>query len=304
MHRFTIAVLVCLTAAACAAPAPGPAPATPAPAAAKVSDSTPPAQTAAPAATPAAKITFSQCHVDGPYVAMTFDDGPHVTNTPRLLDMLKQRNIKATFFVVGQCAAEYPDIMKRIAAEGHEIASHSWSHPDLSKMSEASVHDQLQKTHDTIIRTSGVTPKVMRPPYGAFTARQRAWANGTWGYKCILWDVDPLDWKIRNSEHVKHEILKGTVNGSIILSHDIHKTTVDAMPETLDGLLAKGFKFVTVSELVAMDRPVPPKAKATPAVKVEKSEGGNVPPATPAPKTEKSEAARTPPAAPTPATKP
>ena len=77
----------------------------------------------------------------------------------------------------------------------------------------------------------------------------------------IDWDVDPLDWKIRNSEHVKAEILKQTVSGSIILSHDIHKTTVDAMPETLDALAAKGFKFVTVSQLLEMDRPVPPKAK-------------------------------------------
>jgi hypothetical protein len=105
-----------------------------------------------------------------------------------------------------------------------------------------------------------------------------------------LWDVDPLDWKVRNAEHVKHEILKATVAGSIILSHDIHKTTVDAMPETLDGLLAKGFKFVTVSELIAMDRPIPPKPKATPTPKTETTEGGKapvtkaVPESTPAPK--------------------
>ena len=109
---------------------------------------------------------------------------------------------------------------------------------------------------------TGVTPKLMRPPYGAFTARQRAWAYGNWGYKCILWDVDPLDWKIRNSEHVKSEILKGAVAGSIILSHDIHKQTVDAMPATLDGLIAKGFKFATVSQLIAMNKPKPPPSQA------------------------------------------
>jgi peptidoglycan/xylan/chitin deacetylase (PgdA/CDA1 family) len=181
--------------------------------------------------------------------------------------MLKQRGIKATFFVVGQCAAEYPDIMKRIVAEGHEIANHSWSHPQLSKMGEGSVTDQLQRTHDVIVQTTGVTPKIMRPPYGAFTANQRNWAFHKWGYKTILWDVDPLDWKVRNAEHVKSVILKEAVNGSIILSHDIHKTTVDAMPGTLDGLAAKGFKFVTVSELIAMDKPVVPKPKATPAPK-------------------------------------
>lgn len=226
-----------------------------------------PADANAPVPAGQAKTTYSQCHVDGPYIAMTFDDGPHVENTPRLLDMLKERGIKATFFVIGQCAAEYPDIMKRIVDEGHEIGNHSWSHPQLNKMGEGSVTDQLQRTDDVIQQTTGISPKVMRPPYGAFTANQRAWANHKWGYKIILWDVDPLDWKIRNSDHVKSEILKGAVNGSIILSHDIHKTTVDAMPATLDALAAKGFKFVTVSELIAMDKPVVAKPKATPAPK-------------------------------------
>jgi peptidoglycan-N-acetylglucosamine deacetylase len=139
------------------------------------------------------KITFSQCHVDGPYVAMTFDDGPHATNTPRLLEMLKQRGIKATFFCVGQCVAEYPEIARRIVDEGHEIANHSWSHPQLSAMSEASVRDQLEKTHQAIKQATGVAPKVFRPPYGAFTLRQRNWANAVYGYKIVLWDVDPLD---------------------------------------------------------------------------------------------------------------
>ncbi len=300
MHRFTFAVFACLSAAACAAPPAAPAPATPAPAALTASAKTGSPEASTPAPASAAKITFSQCHVDGPYLAMTFDDGPHVTNTPRLLDMLKQRKIKATFFVVGQCAAEYPDIMKRIVAEGHEVANHSWSHPQLSAMSDEKVRAELQKTHDAIVQATGVTPKLMRPPYGAFTARQRAWANGVWGYKCILWDVDPLDWKFHNAEHVKSEILKGAVAGSIILSHDIHKTTIDAMPETLDGLLAKGFKFLTVSELVAMDHPIPPKPKATPAAKGGKVESDKVPPATPAPQAEKTEAGKTPPATPAP----
>ena len=226
------------------------------------------------AAAPAAKspITFSQCHVDGPYIAMTYDDGPHAANTPRLLDMLKQRNIKATFFVVGECVVLYPAIMKRIVAEGHEIANHSWSHPLLSKMAEGAVTEQLQKTHDAIVNATGVTPKLMRPPYGGFTANQRAWANGKWGYKIILWDVDPLDWKVRNAEHVKTEILHQTVAGSIVLSHDIHKSTVDAMPDTLDGLIGRGFKFVTVSELIAMDKPVVPKPKPAPVLKTTGSE--------------------------------
>ena len=234
---------------------------------------TPSAPQATSASSPAAptpqstppKITYSQCHVDGSYVALTFDDGPHKENTPRLLDILKKRGVKATFFVVGQCAAEFPEIMQRINADGHELANHSWSHPQLSKMAEGSVSDQLERTHQAVIQSAGVTPKLMRPPYGAFTPNQQAWAHRKWGYKVVLWDVDPLDWKTRNAAHVQNEILRQTVPGSIILSHDIHKSTVDAMPATIDALLAKGFKFVTVSELLAMDRPLPPKPKPTPA---------------------------------------
>ena len=276
MVRTALAISLIALSAACAAPNPS-APASPAadptapaaPTAPLAAPSAPamrlPADAAAPAPTGQTRHTYSQCHVDGPYIAITFDDGPHAENTPRLLDMLKQRGIKATFFVVGQCAAEFPDIMKRIVTEGHEVANHSWSHPQLTRLGEGSVTDQLQRTHDVIRQTTGVSTKLLRPPYGAFTTNQRAWAAQKWGYKTIMWDVDPLDWKFRNADHVKNEILKGTVNGSIILAHDIHKSTVDAMPGTFDGLLAKGFKFVTVSELVAMDRPLPPKPKATPA---------------------------------------
>ena len=296
MIRFLPFVFLGLASAlAGAALAPAPAPAASAPVAPATKAQAPapvlsvPADGPAPAAAGAPKITFSQCHVEGPYVAMTFDDGPHGANTPRLLDMLKQRKIHATFFMVGQCVAEYPTIVKRMVAEGHEVANHSWSHPQLSSMSEASVREQLQKTHDAIIAACGVAPKTMRPPFGAFTARQRAWSHGEWGYKCILWDVDPLDWKVRNAEHVKNEILKAAVPGSIILAHDIHKSTIDAMPETLDGLLAKGFKFVTVSELLAMDKPLPPKPKATPAPKPDpavavKAEAATAPVAPPATK--------------------
>lgn len=246
---------------------------------------TPPEVTevSAHSATPAPpKITYTQCHVEGPYLAMTFDDGPSGPNTPRLLDMLKERGIKATFFFVGENVAQNPQIVKRIVAEGHEVANHSWSHPQLSKMGDDAVHQELQKTQDAIVAACGVTPKIMRPPYGAFTERQRRWCNGEFGYKVILWDVDPLDWKVRNAAHVQSEILKQAVAGSIILSHDIHKTTVDAMPGTLDALAAKGFKFVTVSQLIAMDRPKP---KATPAPKGATSAKTEAPAATPAPPT-------------------
>jgi peptidoglycan/xylan/chitin deacetylase (PgdA/CDA1 family) len=225
-----------------------------------------PAPEAAPKTTPS-KVSYSSCNVEGQHLAMTFDDGPHPQHTPRLLDMLKQRGIKATFFVVGQNAAQYPEILKRIAAEGHELANHSYTHPILNPLGEGGIREQLDKTHQAVLGATGVTMKLLRPPYGALTENMRRWTYQTFGYRTILWDVDPLDWKVRDAARVQSEILGHARAGSIVLAHDIHKSTVDAMPETLDGLAAKGFKFVTVSELLAMDRPAAAKPAAAPVAK-------------------------------------
>ena len=209
------------------------------------------------------QVTYNSVYVEGPYVALTFDDGPHETLTPKLLDLLARHKAKATFFVVGQNAAEYPEIMRRIAQEGHELANHSWSHPNLGKMSDEAVRAQLKKTEDAIRRATGRDVTLMRPPYGSLTQRQRNWVNEEFGYKVVMWDVDPLDWKRPGMNVVTNRIVGGARNGSIILVHDIHPPSVDAMRSTLEQLGAKGFKFVTVSELLAMERPLP--AKASPA---------------------------------------
>lgn len=203
----------------------------------------------------APKVTFSRVLVDGPYIAMTFDDGPSGANTPRLLDLAAKKHIKLTFFLIGQNAARYPQLVQRELAEGHQVGNHSYTHPDLAKMSDDAVRAEIQKTQDAIINASGYKPIVMRPPYGALTARQRLWVANDFGFKIILWDVDPLDWKgPPTAEVIAQRIIAGTRPGSIILSHDIHPHTVDAMPEVFDTLLAKGYKFVTVSELLAMDK--------------------------------------------------
>jgi len=202
----------------------------------------------------AEKITFSEVNVDGPYIAMTFDDGPHATNTPKLLDMAAKRHIKLTFFVLGECVQQNPAVLQREVAEGHEIGNHSWSHPNLAKLSDEAVRSQLRRTDELIVKTTGVKPKLMRPPYGELTKRQRIWINHDFNYKVILWDVDPLDWKRPGPNIVASRIIAGTRPGSIILSHDIHPPTIEAMPQVFDALLAKGFKFVTVSELLAMNK--------------------------------------------------
>jgi peptidoglycan-N-acetylglucosamine deacetylase len=201
--------------------------------------------------------TYTQVRVDQPYIAMSFDDGPSAANTPRLLDILKQRNIKATFFLIGQNVASNPDIVRRILADGHEIGNHSWTHPQLSKLSDDRVTAEITKTQDAIKEASGFTPTILRPPYGAITARQREWIESKFGLSIILWSIDPFDWKRPGASVITQRILSQVRPGAIILSHDIHKQTVDAMPATLDGLIAKGYKFVTVTQLIAMNKPKP-----------------------------------------------
>ena len=199
---------------------------------------------------PGTKLSYSSAPAPGPFIAITFDDGPVVPNTPRLLDMLAARGIKATFFTVGTNVARNPNIMRRIVAEGHEIANHTWNHPFLSRMTDAGVRSELQRSHDALTSITGTAPRMYRPPYGAITARQKQWIMSEFGYPTILWSVDPQDWKTRSASLTRSRILAETRPGSIILVHDIHASSVDAMPGTLDGLLAKGFRFVTVSQLI------------------------------------------------------
>jgi peptidoglycan/xylan/chitin deacetylase (PgdA/CDA1 family) len=214
------------------------------------------------------RITFNSVHVGGPYIALTFDDGPHPTLTPKLLDLLAARHIPATFFVIGENVAEHPDIVMRAAREGHEIGSHTWSHPNLAKMSDDTVRRQLRQTEDAIVSATGRKPTLVRPPYGSLTARQKRWIHDQFGYEVILWDVDPLDWKRPGPTIVCNRIVKETRAGSIVLAHDIHSGTIAAMPAVLDQLEAKGFQFVTVSELIRMaipETPLPAKQAAATA---------------------------------------
>ena len=225
------------------------------PAAAQPAEPVRPPQTAGTQTTPGKQITFNSVYVDQPYIAITFDDGPHATLTPKLLDMLAARRLKATFFIIGQNGAEYPDIMKRIVREGHELANHSWSHPNLAKMSDDAVRAQMQKTDEVIEAAAGKRTTLMRPPYGSITPRQKEWINESFGYRTIIWDVDPFDWRRPGAGVIRDRIVSQTQPGSIILVHDIHPGSIDAMPETFDQLTAKGFKFATVSELLAMAKP-------------------------------------------------
>jgi peptidoglycan/xylan/chitin deacetylase (PgdA/CDA1 family) len=202
---------------------------------------------------PGARNTYSSVSVNGPYLAMTFDDGPHPQNTPRLLNMLKERNIKATFFVVGQLAKEYPDIIRRILADGHEIGNHTMTHPTITRLSEDKLQREIRGTHKALVDIAGYHTRLFRPPGGATNATLKQRFHDEFGYCTIMWSVDPQDWKRPGVGVVTSRLVNGAHNGGILLCHDLHAPTIDAMPNTLDTLLTKGYHFVTVSQLLNME---------------------------------------------------
>lgn len=194
--------------------------------------------------------TVTAVRTSSPVVAMTFDDGPHPRLTPMLLDMLKARGLRATFYLIGNRCVTWPDIVRRIAAEGHEIGNHSWSHPDLSRRSDSGAMDEIDRTSDVIFRLTGRPPVTFRPPYGAFSRRQRMMLYRARNLPTILWSVDPQDWRRPGASVVSARILGASRPGAIILSHDIQSGTVKAMPAVLDGLSQRGLRFGTVSQMM------------------------------------------------------
>jgi len=179
-------------------------------------------------------------------VALTFDDGPHATYTAQLLDGLKERGVPVTFFMLGQCAEAEPDLVRRAYEEGHEIACHTWSHPDLQKLSDEIIRSQITRCCDLFDEILGVENEyLVRPPYGSTDKRVRAAVDEV----MLFWSVDTLDWKLKDEEKVYQKILSEVHDGAIILCHDIHKTTIPAALRAVDTLRAQGYEFVTVSEL-------------------------------------------------------
>ena len=178
-------------------------------------------------------------------VALTFDDGPSPKTTPVALDLLKKYNAKGTFFMVGYAVEGNEDIIKRVIAEGHQIGNHSWDHPVLTKISLEKAKSQINDTTAALKKASGLDVHIMRPPYGAINGAIQAAVDQSF----ILWDVDTLDWKNRNTASIMKEVRKAQT-GSIILMHDIHQTTIDALPLILQYLTEQGFEMVTIEELM------------------------------------------------------
>lgn len=192
-------------------------------------------------------------------VALTFDDGPG-PDTERLLDMLVKADAKATFFVIGPNAQEFPATVLREAEEGHEIGDHTQHHLQLTANSSKVIHHEVDGTRRVLKSILGFEPTLFRPPYGATDKRvEREAREG--GMAVILWSVDTDDWRDRNSDIVARRAIRGLRRGSIILMHDIHPTTVDAVPRILKAAKSKGLTLATVTDVLEANQGAPKPGK-------------------------------------------
>ncbi|MDX3638630.1 polysaccharide deacetylase family protein [Streptomyces sp. MB09-02B] len=180
-------------------------------------------------------------------LALTFDDGPAAPETATLLTHLARYEARATFFTVGQNVAAHRELVRAEARAGHEIGNHSWNHPDLTKLTPAQVASQLNRTSAAVKAATGKEPTLFRPPYGAINAQVKAATT----LSPVLWDVDTEDWKYRDAAKVARAVIDKAQRNDVVLLHDIHPTSVAAVPEILRTLTARGYHFVTVSHLRA-----------------------------------------------------
>lgn len=178
-------------------------------------------------------------------VALTFDDGPFPDTTPRLLDILTEKDTIATFFTLGLMAERHPDIVKRAFREGHEIASHTMYHQNLPTLTPPDIESDINQARAIIKSITGRSVGLTRPPYGAYNQNVLDLAKSP----LILWSVDPQDWLSRNPASIVEIAISQVHDGAIILMHDIYPSSVDATPALIDALRANGYEFVTVSEL-------------------------------------------------------
>ena len=180
------------------------------------------------------------------YVALTFDDGPNSRYTKPLLDGLREREIRASFFLVGECIDGKEDLVKQMAEDGHLIGVHCMTHKDLTKEPLSDAKKEICETGEKIRAVTGVMPEYVRPPYGSWNAKLEEAVDMI----PVFWDVDSIDWRLKNTEKVTAKVLKDTEDGDIFLMHDEFRTSVEAALRIIDDLTANGYTFVTVDELM------------------------------------------------------
>lgn len=191
-------------------------------------------------------VSASATPVEAPKIALTFDDGPSAAWTPTLLDGLKERGVKATFFLIGENADKNPEIVKRMAEEGHLIGNHTYHHVELTKVSENEARLELADTSAVIVRITGKEPEYMRPPFGAWQRKLEQEIQ----MLPVLWTIDPLDWTTENQDEIVNKVVTEAEENDIILLHDCYKSSIEAGLRIVDILQEEGFMFVTVDELL------------------------------------------------------
>ncbi|HHY60550.1 MAG TPA: polysaccharide deacetylase family protein [Clostridia bacterium] len=200
-------------------------------------------------------LVFNQGDPKEKKVALTFDDGPDAVTTVQILDILKEHNVKATFFVIGKRAEVDEAVLKRMADEGHVIGNHTWNHPNLMKLDEARIAEEILKVEELVEKVVGYRPKLFRSPYGSLS-RENVKQVANLGCYIIAWNVDSLDWKGLSGEQVRTNILENIRNGAIVLQHSAGgpgedlSGTVAALPVIITTLKKEGYQFVTVPELL------------------------------------------------------
>lgn len=192
-------------------------------------------------------------------VSLTFDDGPSPVYTPKILDVLKEHKVKATFFVTGRHVKKYPEIARRIVKEGHDIGNHSYSHCNMILLNEKQLFNEISQAEQAIVESTGLRPVLFRPPRGIYNnrVRQRVLAEG---YRIVLWSVSSLDWSFLSPKAIAFRVRQFVRNGSIILLHDggslvkreggSRKGTVHSLPLIISFLKSRDYQIVPVSELV------------------------------------------------------
>ncbi|QEK18086.1 Peptidoglycan-N-acetylglucosamine deacetylase [[Clostridium] hylemonae DSM 15053] len=183
---------------------------------------------------------------EAPRIALTFDDGPNAQCTGRLLDGLKKRGVKATFFLIGMNAKDNPDLVKRIYEEGHLIGNHTYHHVDITKKSDEEARKEIEDTDKVISSVTGEHVEYMRPPFGVWQKNLELEMD----VMPVMWSVDPLDWTTENTDEIVNKVVTETEENDIILLHDCYESSVDAALRIVDILQKKGFEFVTADKLI------------------------------------------------------
>ena len=181
-----------------------------------------------------------------PTIALTFDDGPNARYTPMLLDGLKKRNIRASFFLIGENIEGNEDILLQMRKDGHLIGNHTWNHVQLDKIPAEKARLEIEKTNNRIYEASGIYPSYVRPPFGAWIKDMELSVT----MLPVFWDVDTLDWQSKNIDSILSIAQKQVHDGSIILMHDGYQTSVDAALKIADLFTEKGYVFVTADQLL------------------------------------------------------